>query len=228
MNKVIVRNIVLVAYLFISVLFPAVTIAKEPQNIDLLKKELIKYHDSGEYYNGIKETILKAKEHLKKCILNNKEGRKLAVVLDIDDTSLSSYDAKNDSDSLFTFDVDFFENVVLKGKWPVIYPVLNLYNFAKENNVAVFFVSGRKESWCDITTKQLLQAGYKNWSGIYLKPDTNKNIVKSTQQFKKLARKDIISRGYDIVLNIGDQYGDLGANCNGCNFKIPNPYYFID
>ena len=69
-------------------------LAKEPRNIDLAKQEAIKYHDSGEYDKDIENIIIKARLHLEERIKKSTDARKLALILDIDDTVLSTYGYK--------------------------------------------------------------------------------------------------------------------------------------
>ncbi len=45
--------------------------------------------------------------------------------------------------------------------------------------------------------------------------------------FKAACRKEIESKGYHIVVNMGDQLSDLeGGHADG-EFKLPNPMYFV-
>jgi hypothetical protein len=41
------------------------------------------------------------------------------------------------------------------------------------------------------------------------------------------ARKDIESRGYTIIANIGDQYSDRAGGHAARAFKLANPFYFL-
>jgi hypothetical protein len=49
----------------------------------------------------------------------------------------------------------------------------------------------------------------------------------STIEYKTNCRKDIESKGYKIILNIGDQYSDLEGGYSQAVFKLPNPMYYI-
>ncbi len=70
-------------------------------------------------------------------------GKKLALVLDIDETSLSNYDAINADN--FTFGPNSQAEATNEtGK--AIAPTLDLFNTAKQNGVAVFFITGRREN----------------------------------------------------------------------------------
>lgn len=77
----------------------------------------------------------------------------------------------------------------------------------------------------EATVKNLTDAGYKNWDGLYLRP--NDYNYKTIVPFKSSIRKLLSSQGYSIVGNIGDQKSDFVGNNADCEFKLPNPYYFV-
>ncbi len=200
--------------------------AKEPKNLDLVKAGLIKYHDSGEYQKDQAKVVNKAMQYLKTRLekeQHSKNPKKFAIVLDIDETSLSNYPDMFD----MSFGGTFKAICDAEGKAtdPVIAPTLELYRYAKENNVAIFFITGRTEQYRAATEKNLENVGYKNWSGLSLKSETDKN--KSAAPYKINARTLIEKQGYDIVLNMGDQQSDLTGGHADKTFKIPNPYYLI-
>lgn len=200
--------------------------AKEPKNLDLMKSSLIKYHDHGEYQKDQATVIDKAMEYLKTRIKSEKESgksKKLAIVLDIDETSLSNY-----PDMLkmsFGGTLRQVMDAEANGTDPAITPTLKLYEYAKANKVAVFFVTGRTESYRAATEKNLTDVGFKNWDGLSLKDENYKE--KSVSTYKARARNLIEQQGYDIVLNIGDQQSDLSGGHADKGFKLPNPYYLI-
>jgi predicted secreted acid phosphatase len=151
------------------------------------------------------------------------DGEKLALVLDIDDTALSLYEYERWIN--FGFQQEDFAKFVEKANMPAIQPTLSLYKFAKKNGVAVFFISGRHESWRYATIKNLQAAGYENWDGLYLRPD--KYYYRTIILFKSNTRKLLRSKGYNIVVNIGDQKSDFIGDNIACKFKLPNPYYLV-
>src|SRR3990167_8547178 len=66
----------------------------EPSNLGLLKKELIQYHDSGAYLQEIQKVSQEATQYINQEVQNNAQNthpKKLAIVLDIDETSLSNF-----------------------------------------------------------------------------------------------------------------------------------------
>lgn len=196
----------------------------EPANLTFAKQNLVKYHDSGDYLHEFEQVIKTAKLYLAQKIKKNQsEHKKLALVLDIDETSLSNYQYMKPRD--FGGTLKQFNQDIERGDAPALEPTLKLYNYAKKNHMAVFFVTGRKENQRQITSHNLKKAGYSAWDGLYLKP--NDYHQKSIIPYKSKARKEIASRGYTIVESIGDQNSDIEGGYSEKGFKLPNPYYYL-
>jgi predicted secreted acid phosphatase len=148
-------------------------------------------------------------------------GRKLAIVLDIDETSLSNYSAiKADN---FTFGPNSQAEAVNK-IGVAIKPTLDLFNLAKSKGLAVFFITGRREAVRQPTTENLQAQGFSGWDGLILKPDAS---TQTTVAYKSGARATIEQQGYRIIANVGDQYSDLAGGHEDKAFKLPNPFYFL-
>jgi predicted secreted acid phosphatase len=198
----------------------------EPENISLLKKEVHQYHDSGQYEHDLSKKIKQAEVFLEQKIQyykTHKTHKKLALVLDIDETSLSNYDKIAARD--FSGNQQQIHKEILKGNAPAIKPTLALYNTALKHGVDVFFVTGRFKSELDATKTNLTKAGYKHWTGIYVRPKAYKES--SIIPFKAGCRKKIEDQGYIVLESIGDQYSDIKGGYALKGIKLPNPYYYI-
>lgn len=200
------------------------TYAAEPTNIATVKQQAVKYHDSGEYNKDMEAISTQAINYLKERIAANKtQKKKLAIVLDIDETSLSNYDDMRAAD--FGGSIEQIQLAEDKGTDPAITPTLKLFQFAKANGVAVFFITGRFEPEREATSRNLEAAGYKNWDGLILRDGEYTKSPASV--YKTAMRKKLQSQGYEIVLNIGDQESDLRGGYSDKTYKLPNPYYII-
>ncbi|MBA2657100.1 MAG: acid phosphatase [Tatlockia sp.] len=204
--------------------FSSVSFA-EPANLSVLTNEVKAYHDSGLYEKEITKVILQAQNYiLKQADLNKKfKDKKLAVVLDIDETSLSNYDKMVKRN--FLANREQLHNEILAADSAAINSMLALYNKALKRGVKIFFVTGRPQTELDATMTNLLRAGYKDWAGLYLRPD-NYNQP-SIVPFKAQARKSIAEQGYTIIASIGDQDSDIKGGYLQKGFKLPNPYYYL-
>lgn len=218
------KKIIFIILIFMNI--TTVCYAKEPKNLDIVKQEAIKYHDSGEYQKDQAKVVDQAMLYLKKRLESEKQkpsNKKFAIVLDIDETSLSNYP---DMVKLnFGGTEEDIERAEGNGTDPVIAPTLELYRYAQENKIAVFFITGRTENYRKPTAANLIQAGYSNWNGLILKPVNYHQPSAAT--YKTAAREEIEKMGYDIILNMGDQKSDLTGKHADKTFKLPNPYYLV-
>ncbi len=213
-------------FLILILSFFAFTTFAEPLNSSLLKKEIRQYHDSGAYEKELTKQIIQAQEFLLQQVQYYKahqSNKKLALVLDIDETSISNYNKIAERD--FAANLSQIHQEILAANSPAIKPTLALYQTALDNGVEVFFVTGRFNSELTATKKNLLNAGYKNWTEIYVRPDEYKKH--SIISFKANSRKNIEDKGYIVVASIGDQYSDIKGGYALKGFKLPNPFYYI-
>lgn len=198
----------------------------EPQNLGLLKHELAEYYQTGTYQKEVAEQITKAQREilaLAKTHPKELKEHRLAVVLDIDETSLSN--AKGIMARDFAGLFKLIHSDIMKADAPAIEPMLKLYNTMQAHGIKVFFVTGRFASERGATIKNLKRAGYRHWSGLYLRPE-NYN-AKSIVPFKSQARADISKKGYLILASIGDQESDYKGGYAEKGYKLANPFYYI-
>lgn len=185
--------------------------------------ELIRYHDSGQYSQDISNTIKEATYYLKFRITQNNRihpSRKLAIVMDIDETALSNYDKLLQYD--FHISEKILHKIALEADNTAILHTLALYNYAREHGVAIFFISQRPSTLLETTIQNLKQAGFKDWSGLAF---NTKNGEGEKIQFYIRTRQNIIARGYDIVINLGSHNNTLVGGYADMQFKLPNPFY---
>jgi predicted secreted acid phosphatase len=150
-----------------------------------------------------------------------KAAKRLAVVLDIDETSLSNLSAiEADNFTFGTASQGEATNEIGKA----IPATLQLFNDAKARGVTVFFITGRGEATRAHTESNLTREGFSGWKQLYLKPAGS---TLTTVAYKTGARQDIEKQGYRIIANIGDQYSDLAGGHAASAFKLPNPFYFL-
>jgi predicted secreted acid phosphatase len=223
------RILRIVKQLFITLgcpLFLSAAIYAEPPNLSILKKEVQVYHDTGLYEKELASVVSQAQCYiLQQVAVNQQTGnrKKLAIVLDIDETSLSNYRKIVKRD--FVLDRAQIHKAILAADAPAIAPTLSLYRSALKHGVQVFFVTGRPLSELHATKANLKRVGYKHWAGLYLRP--NNYNRPSIIPFKTKTREAITKQGYTIIASIGDQYSDLKGGFTLKGFKLPNPFYFL-
>ena len=201
--------------------------AQEPKNLELAKRSVARYHDSGEYAGDLQKVINSAERYLDQRVAENNQAatkKKLALVLDIDETSLSNY--KTIAELNFGGSLSEINSIIGQGTDTPIAETVALYRDANAKGVAVFFITGRdQQNLLAATEKNLKSAGYTHWQGLFLRPHTDHN--KSIVPFKSSMRKKLEAQGYDIIENVGDQYSDLKGGYADATFKLPNPFYYL-
>jgi hypothetical protein len=207
----------------------------QPPNLGGLKDQLRYYKCSGAYDRDFSQVIDQAISYVVKRtpeLAKESKGRKPAIVLDIDETSLSNWveiqadDFGRILNGPCTLEEDYpcGEVAWQQRAEATKLDTIRLFNKARELNVAVFFISGRPASMQNATEQNLVLAGYSGWTDpVKLRPDNQGSV----EGFKTAARKEIENRGYKIIANVGDQYSDLRGGYAEQVFKVPNPFYFI-
>lgn len=193
----------------------------EIPNLDISKKSIRSYHDSGRYAKEVDEVALKALEYLQNNLARY-EGQKPAIVLDIDETTLSNYVYFDEFD--FAYVNRFWAEWVKKAKAPALEGPQKLFNWARDHQVAVFLITGRPERDRQPSERNLKLAGYTGWKELVCRAP---GIQGTTGRYKTAQRRRLTQAGYTIVLNMGDQASDLEGGYNGAAFKLPNPMYYV-
>lgn len=212
-------------WILLLIALPVIATAKVNHHLNTQHQgeRLKDYYQSGRYFTEMENTLVEAKEYLLRQV-KQQRSRRLAIVLDIDETALSNYE---DLERLyFTHNVQALTAAYMLAGAQPISPVLSLYQEAKNNNVAVFFISERPNTpeMMSVTVNNLRTAGFDQWEELILKPIDNDQSI---QDFKIKARRHVVSLGYDIILNVGDQSSDLQGGFAEVKVKIPNPFYEI-
>jgi predicted secreted acid phosphatase len=163
---------------------------------------------------------------------------KPALVLDIDETSLSNWPEMLADNFVYIPDGPCHLPHGLCGmiawdamaKAKPILPTLEIFKLARSLGVSVFFITGRHERERAATELNLRRAGYvdahgrNGWAALEMEPNNLKPA--SAADFKAPQRGKIEGGGYDIIANVGDQFSDLGGYAER-TFKLPNPFYYI-
>ena len=202
--------------------------AERVVNIDVLRQTLRQYHDCtctcGCYAHDLDAQANQAIAFLRRRVARKHANEKLAMVLDIDETSLSNYEELNQSS--FTYVKRDFNAWIDTAKAPAMPATLGLYNEAQKLGVSIFFITGRPESQRMVTERNLKSQGYSNWQMLILRPEAA--ATQSTIAYKSSMRTQIVGEGYKLILNVGDQWSDLkGSPQAEYSVKYPDPFYLI-
>ena len=143
-----------------------------------------------------------AKFRLSEAIKNNKTKKKLAVILDIDETVLdnSPQFGKQIIDTINY--PKCWDEWVKTAQGEPIPGVASFLSFADSLGVKIFYVSNRRIHLLDATIKNLRA---KNLPQV----DSASILLRTKERTKEPRRQNIISQGYEIALLIGDNLGDF-------------------
>lgn len=197
--------------------------AAEPRNLDLLKRELRAYHDSGEYDREIGKVAGEARRWIEQRIARRKPDERLAIIFDFDDTLVSNWPAFRAGD--FGYVEEAWRAWVQAGEAPPISPVVDLLRFARSQGLGVFVITSRLENQRTATIKNLERIGCAEGVTLICAPNDWRDTA---AKFKTAQRQQLSKQGYAIIANVGDQQSDLvGGNAERI-FKLPNPFYLTE
>jgi hypothetical protein len=219
---------------------PHALLSNEPlENFGVERFKLQEYGDCtgdvGCYWADLDAQYKRAEGALKMEIASHK-GEKLALVMDIDETTLTNYcELKREGFGMIWAPYNAWE--VSPAASMAIPGALRLFNEARAAGVAVFFITGRSgvpdPHWAHApadqtapTARNLEAAGFHGWTGLILRngPEGRMKGI----AFKSSERRKIVENGYRIVLSMGDQWSDLlGDPQADVSVKLPNPFYFL-
>ncbi len=162
-----------------------------------------------------------------------------ALVFDADDTTLWTYDME-DNDMHFNFDpVKQARDWVFPMRFPATPGMPDFVAAAEDKGYAIFGITGRRAVQEEATLGNLEKVGYTafdadnfftKWDGADSNRPAYVECVSActTVEYKAYTRKHIEDDlGYDIVLNIGDQWSDLQGGYADEVLKLPNPTYYL-
>ncbi|KPI22164.1 acid phosphatase (Class B) [Actinobacteria bacterium OK074] len=132
----------------------------------------------------------------------NASGQKLAIVFDIDNTTLETH-----------------WHPWYELPTPALQPSLALAKYAKSRGVSVFFISARPNIIASLTQWNLTSVGYPV-DGLYTRdlPD----LFDEVSAYKTDTRAALEAQGYTIIANVGNNESDLTGGHAERTFKLPD------
>jgi hypothetical protein len=207
-----------------------------PNTVDGADKPIHTFSDTSAYANEVGGIVQDAQEYLGATRSQKHLSGQKAVLFDVDDTTLNTYDYEIYSNFVYNpaTNAAFVDNPNYTLR--AVPHMVELENWAAAQGYTVFFLTGRGIAQLGGTIEDLRANGYTfDDANVYTK-DLNAPWLAScghstppctTIQYKSLTRAHIESLGYDIVANFGDQYSDLTGGYADETFKMPNPMYYL-
>jgi predicted secreted acid phosphatase len=227
---------------------PVLADFSNPPNLDTFKRQLV-YYRCAQYDADIAAVLGDAKQWV---ALRAPQVANPAIILDIDETSLSNWaEIKADDFGYIgggSCDLSKKDQPCGDEAWeaseeaPAIAPTRDLYRLARCidadascKKIDVFFITGRRDSQektkgktpAEWTLENLIKAGYEGMTAdhLHMRPTNSDGPV---APYKSGARAEIEDAfKVTIIANVGDQISDLAGGHAERTFKVPNPFYFI-
>ena len=177
---------------------------------------------SGKYYDFVQMQFDVIWDYIKRCDIKDNS----AIIFDIDEVCLCNimYECNEFKELHVFFSEKYGNEFTFDSNYNPLIPVfLKFYKELLEMKLNIFFITGRKEIFRDLTISNLDKVDINRYCGIYFRPNDEENVV----SFKSQCRKQIYELGYTILACVGDQISDLVGNNTGQCFLIYNPYYKI-
>ncbi|NHN56879.1 hypothetical protein G9U51_13965 [Calidifontibacter sp. DB0510] len=218
-------------------------------NIDSVKATVRTYYAAtggianktdSPYIRQMNRIIAQQEQQLPKLLKQaQKHGKKPAIVFDADDTTLWTYDME-DAAMRFTFDPALQDVWVQQQRFPAVPAMVAFQKKAQAMGFTIFGITGRNDDQKAATLGNLTKVGYDGFTaGRFFTKWTGKGTSQqpsyiscaavkcTTVEYKAGTRKYIETQGYDIALNIGDQFSDLKGGYANTTLKLPNPTYYL-
>lgn len=189
-------------------------------NLGAVKKVVQNYYESGQYDKDMKRIIDDAVEYFNRLTI----PPEATVVFDIDETALSNYEHIKEID--FGYYYEIWLEWLKKSDATAIPQTKRFYNYLISKNIRIVFISGRNCDSYQATLDNLNQQGYTEFDTVIVRKENERDLTAT--EFKSSKRSELVSRGYKIIANIGDQLSDLAGGNSGFEIKLPNYIYLID
>ncbi|MBW9212173.1 MULTISPECIES: 5'-nucleotidase, lipoprotein e(P4) family [Terrabacteria group] len=157
------------------------------------------------YTQGYNAAIKSLEEKIK----NNKSNKKLAVVLDLDETVLDNSPIQAHYAVNGKAYPEGWHEWVMYGKADVVYGAKEFLDFANKNGVGIFYVTDRNaETEFEATKKNLIE------KKLPLQSDANL-MLKAKGEKGKDARRKKVEETHKIVMLVGDNLHDFATPKDG-------------
>ena len=189
---------------------------------------------TSNYARQMKQIVATAEAYLAQAARHFHGKGKPAVVFDIDDTLLNTYDYTLAEQ----FGFDLRDQPCLDRRRGVPRGLLHAATAQLRRRARVLDLLHHRPaaSQTAATVKDLTSAGYAAPAAghLFLKPPAPPSYLHcaaaptcTTTEYKSGTRMHISSLGYTIVADFGDQYSDLLGGDAGHQVKLPNPMYYL-
>lgn len=177
------------------------------------------YVASGKYAKALAAGYRTATAALTARLAKRPAVRKPAVVLDIDETTLSNMACLKAAG----YELIGLARCVVEKRSTAIGPAKAFIRLAQRRGVKVVFITGRSDALRKVTREMMEEEGISGKWDLVTQPASY--TQDSKVPYKSGARRSLTRRGFKILVNVGDQQSDLAGGFAERTVKLPNPVY---
>jgi acid phosphatase len=189
-------------------------------NLGAAKNAVQAYYESGEFDRECANIIDDAIDQIEEIKLTGKP----TIVFDIDETAFSNYEYTKEIG--FGYVYKLWNEWQQKGIAPAIKDTKRFYDYLISKNIHVIFITGRYLEVGEATKRNLLEQGYTKFDTLIIRSESERKIPAA--EWKAAKREELVSKGYNIIACIGDQWSDLVGGNAGIKIKLPSYLYLLD
>ena len=186
-------------------------------NLDAAKNAVQAYYESGKFDQECAKIIDDAIDQIDEIKLTGNS----VVVFDIDETALSNYEYTKEIG--FGYVYKLWDEWQQKGIASAIKDTKRFFDYLLSKKIHVIFITGRYAEVVEATKRNLIEQGYTKFDTLIIRSESERKIA--TTEWKATKREELVSRGYNIIACIGDQWSDLVGGNTGYKIKLPNYLY---
>ena len=194
--------------------------ALKVMNLGAAKNAVQAYYESGGFDRECAKIIDDAINQIEEIKLTGKP----AVVFDIDETALSNYEYTREIG--FGYIYKLWNEWQQKGIAPAIKDTKRFYDYLISKKIHIIFITGRNSEAGEATKRNLIEQDYTKFDTLIVRSDNERKIPAA--EWKEARRKELVSKGYNIIACIGDQESDLIGGNTGIKIKLPSYLYLLD
>lgn len=194
--------------------------SNEMVSLPEVRKNIIVYHDSGQYYKDVAAKAKSVAKAVQKAL--DAKIKYPAVVMSVEDVLLSTFEVRRkqgfSDNSAASKDL---ESHVILSTLPSIDSSVSLFEFLLSRHIPVFLVSHRPEVLRISVMENLTKAGFSGWKSLYMMPPG----YPSGLNYYEEVRKGLQKSGFNIIATVGATSQETEGNYTGKAVLYPNYIY---
>ncbi|KAK9124401.1 hypothetical protein Sjap_014003 [Stephania japonica] len=195
----------------------------EPEFPALCKTYAIQYMEEGQYLKDLSLAIRAAKNYFS-SLKPNDDGLD-TILMDMDSGMLSSEPFHETHLLKRRSHKHDGEDEAVEGMHPVNMQLLDLYSMLQTSGWSLILISRKPEMQRNATVESLISAGYRGWSSISMRSESEMQM--EDWEYFSTKQAELQRVGFRVIGVISNQLDALRGSSSGNHvFKLPNSHYY--